>query len=58
MEQDRRAPVRMDRRARPRGGRRDHDAPRPWYMRRRAWLAIASLVYVGWQRVVRKKRAA
>jgi hypothetical protein len=58
MEQDRRAPVRTDRRAHPRAGRRDHDARRPWYMRRRAWLAIASLVYVGWHRVVGKKRAA
>jgi hypothetical protein len=40
-----------DRRARSRGGRRAHDAKKPWYMRRRLWLAAASLVFVGWRRV-------
>jgi hypothetical protein len=40
-----------DRRARSRGGRRDGDNRKPWYMRRRLWLAAASLAYVGWRRV-------
>jgi hypothetical protein len=40
-----------DRRARTRGGRRDGDARKPWYMRRRLWLATVSLLYVGWRRV-------
>jgi len=40
-----------DRRARPRGGRRNGDQKKPWYMRRRLWLAAASLVYMGWRRV-------
>jgi hypothetical protein len=42
-----------DRRARPRGGRRDNDSPKPWYMRRRMWLAAASMLFVGWKRVRR-----
>jgi hypothetical protein len=41
----------LDRRARTRGGRRNGDAKKPWYMRRRLWLATASLIYVGWRRV-------
>ena len=28
-----------------------HDAKKPWYMRRRLWLATVSLLYVGWRRV-------
>jgi hypothetical protein len=51
MDQDRRSPENHDRRAHPRGGRRDHDARKPWYMRRRLWLAAASLLYVGWRRM-------
>lgn len=40
-----------DRRARSRGGRREIDAKKPWYLRRRLWLAAASLAFVGWRRV-------
>lgn len=43
--------VKSDRRANRRGGRRDGDNGKPWYMRRRLWLAAASLLYVGWRRV-------
>jgi hypothetical protein len=42
-----------DRRAYPRGGRRDGDQKKPWYLRRRLWLAIMSVLYVGWRRVRR-----
>jgi hypothetical protein len=42
-----------DRRAHRRGGRREHDSPKPWYMRRRLWLAAASAFFVGWKRVRR-----
>jgi len=48
---DRRQRVQQDRRARPRGGRRDGDAKKPWYMRRRLWLAAASVAYIGWRRL-------
>jgi hypothetical protein len=48
---DRRSDNTGDRRARPRGGRRDGDSKKPWYLRRRLWLAAASLAFVGWQRV-------
>jgi hypothetical protein len=44
-----------DRRARTRGGRRTDDAKKPWYLRRRLWLAAASLMYVGWRRMVGRK---
>ena len=48
-----------DRRKRARGGRRDGDQKKPWYLRRRLWLAAASLVYVGWRRVTgRPKKTA
>ena len=40
-----------DRRAKGRGGRRDTDHGKPWYVRHRLWLAAASLVFVGWRRV-------
>jgi hypothetical protein len=54
MADDRRATVRRDRRAVSRGGRRDDDQKnKPWYMRRRLWLAVASVAYVGWRRVRR-----
>ena len=49
MTENRRAPESRDRRAHPRGGRRRKDAGKPWYMRRRLWLAAASLLYVGWR---------
>jgi hypothetical protein len=53
MDQDRRSENR-DRRRRPRGGRRPYDnRTKPWYMRRRLWLAAASLLYMGWQRMRR-----
>lgn len=53
MSEDRRSPESRDRRANPRGGRRKKDARKPWYMRRRLWLAAASLLYVGWRRMRR-----
>jgi hypothetical protein len=40
-----------DRRARSRGGRRPYDQKKPWYMRRRLWLATISFVFVGWRKV-------
>jgi hypothetical protein len=40
-----------DRRANPRGGRRETDARKPWYLRRRFWLAAASVTFVGWKRI-------
>jgi hypothetical protein len=51
MNENRRVQDNRDRRAKPRGGRRRQDAKKPWYMRRRLWLAAASLVYVGWRRM-------
>jgi hypothetical protein len=51
MADDRRCDECRDRRANPRGGRRDGDRKKPWYMRRRLWLAGASLMYVGWRRL-------
>jgi hypothetical protein len=51
VEQDRRGGDRRDRRANPRGGRRDGDQKKPWYMRRRLWLAVASVAFVGWRRI-------
>ena len=53
MSDNRRSPENRDRRANPRGGRRDYDAQKPWYLRRRLWLAAASLLYVGWRRMRR-----
>jgi len=53
MTDEKRVVEQADRRARPRGGRRDSDLPKPWYMRRRLWLAAASMVFVGWKRVRR-----
>jgi hypothetical protein len=50
-EENRRDRERRDRRAHPRGGRRDDDQKKPWYLRRRFWLAAASLAFVGWRRV-------
>jgi hypothetical protein len=51
MQANRRLGAQADRRARPRGGRREFDARKPWYMRRRLWLATASLGYVTWRRL-------
>jgi hypothetical protein len=53
MGDDKRMKAFTDRRARPRGGRRDSDSQKPWYMRRRLWLAAASMIFVGWKRVRR-----
>jgi hypothetical protein len=53
--EDRRIGDRNDRRAHPRGGRRDGERRRPWYVRRRVWLAVASVLYMGWRRVRRLK---
>ena len=50
-EEDRRNGDRRDRRANPRGGRREGDRQKPWYMRRRLWLAAASVMFVAWRRV-------
>jgi hypothetical protein len=44
-----------DRRAHPRGGRRDGDVKKPWYLRRRLWLAAASIAFVGWRRVLGRR---
>jgi hypothetical protein len=52
---DRREDVHNDRRARTRGGRRAHDAKQPWWMRRPLWLGFASVMYVGWRRIVGRK---
>src|SRR5688572_9241835 len=52
---DRRTGARADRRARTRGGRRDVDGGQPWWMRRRLWLAFASVMYVGWRQVLGRK---
>ena len=56
MKENRRSSENSDRRANPRGGRRQQDAKKPWYMRRRLWLAAASLLYVGWRRMRRLAR--
>ena len=48
--------VLSDRRSKPRGGRRGDDSQKPWYMRRRLWLAAASMMFVGWKRVRRIAR--
>jgi hypothetical protein len=53
MDDDKRNMVRSDRRAKSRSGRREDDSPQPWYMRRRLWLATASMVFVGWKRIRR-----
>ena len=46
-----------DRRAHTRGGRRETDhKSKPWYMRRRLWLATASLLYVGWRRITGRSK--
>ena len=46
-----------DRRARQRGGRRDGDAKSPWYLRRKLWLGIISVAYVGWRRLAGRSQA-
>jgi hypothetical protein len=51
MADERRGTGARDRRANPRGGRREDDAKKPWYMRRKWWLAAASLAFVGWRRI-------
>jgi hypothetical protein len=51
MVDNRRDAQRRDRRAVLRGGRRGGEYKKPWYRRRRLWLAAASLLFVGWRRV-------
>jgi len=51
MEEKRRGNAGTDRRARRRGGRRDGDGKKAWYLRRPLWLATASAMFVGWRRV-------
>ncbi len=58
MDDNKRVTERSDRRAKTRGGRRDDDAQKPWYMRRRLWLAAASLMFVGWKRIRRIGRSS
>ena len=53
MDDNKRSTVRSDRRAKSRSGRREDDSPQPWYMRRRLWLAAASMAFVGWRRIRR-----
>ena len=53
MDDNKRKTVRSDRRAKSRSGRREDDARQPWYMRRRLWLAAASIMFVGWKRIRR-----
>jgi hypothetical protein len=57
MADNRRSPEYRDRRAVPRGGRRDGDQKKPWYLRRRLWLAVASVMFVGWRRVTGRTKA-
>jgi hypothetical protein len=54
---NRRSTEQRDRRAVLRGGRRDGDRKKPWYLRRRLWLAAASLLYVGWRRLTGRPKA-
>jgi len=53
MSDDKRVKAVPDRRARPRGGRRDGDSPKPWYRRHGWWLAAGSMLFMGWKRVRR-----
>jgi hypothetical protein len=55
-EENRRGVEPSDRRANARGGRRDDDQKKPWYLRRRLWLAAVSLVVVGWKRLVGRSK--
>jgi hypothetical protein len=57
-EDNRRNSDHQDRRARARGGRRESDQKKPWYLRRRLWLAAVSLVYVGWRRITGRRAGA
>jgi hypothetical protein len=55
---DRRTEAGVDRRARSRGGRRAHEATQPWWRRRRLWLTFASVMYVGWRRILGRKASS
>jgi hypothetical protein len=48
---DRRDDSHTDRRAARRGGRRVSDRKKPWWQRRRLWLATASMAFVWWRRL-------
>jgi len=50
MVDDERRHYASDRRAHPRGGRRTTDG-KPWYLRRRLWLAVGSVLFVRWRRM-------
>jgi len=50
MSDDVRVTERSDRRAVSRGGRREADPHKPWYVRHRLLLATVSLVFVSWKR--------
>jgi hypothetical protein len=50
-QSNRRDDGRPDRRASRRGGRRWSDEKKPWWMRRRLWLATASMAFVWWKRL-------
>ena len=54
MEDNRRSDEQRDRRAHPRAGRRSNDQQKPWYRRRRLWLAVASFAFMGWRRATRR----
>ncbi|HEV8318946.1 MAG TPA: hypothetical protein VGQ10_16135 [Vicinamibacterales bacterium] len=52
MTEERRNTEHNDRRAHSRGGRRPYDQKKkPWYLRRRLWLATVSILFVGWRKL-------
>jgi hypothetical protein len=51
VEPERRAPQRPDRRAARRGGRRRTDPRKPWWQRKRLWLATGSFLFFWWRRL-------
>ncbi len=51
---DSRNPEKTDRRAAARGGRRATDPAKPWWRRRRLWLATASFAFIWWKKLWRK----
>jgi hypothetical protein len=56
LEQQRRNTEPRDRRASGRGGRRESDQKKPWYLRRPFWLAAVSVVVVGWKRIAARSK--
>ncbi|MGE5361551.1 MAG: hypothetical protein ACM3NQ_21250 [Bacteroidales bacterium] len=51
---DLRNPETRDRRGSPRGGRRATDPGKPWWRRRRLWLATASFAFIWWKKLRQK----